>query len=452
MEVEVPPSKVRPISSKESYELSKRIGLWLALIAFLHGLLYLALTPPWQTPDEPQHFQYVRFLSDERRLPTRDDAATDTLLTEQVRQSMAQSDFWAWRDRDTVPSDLEYRMAWGHPPLYYSLAAIELAPFVSSDVTTQLYIVRLLSVTLTALTVWVSFLAMRSLFPGSPILAIAVPLFIALLPMYAFIGSSVNNDVLAALAGTLVIWLLIESFRRGLTWHRGALLLVLLAAALLTKRTTFFLVPLTVFALFILLPPAQRRWVVVIGVLAIPLWLILLRQDPASYIGALLRRPGNISQFFTTPSSSDIALWGALLFTTFWGNFGWATIQLDMVWYGLLLIVTLISVTGWIRLGWHRRRSIHTLAPWQRWALAMCALAVLLISVQTAGLILTSGIHQQARYLFPAILPLALFLVLGWGAWVPSYWHSRAMLIGIAAIVVFDLISLVFYQLPFYYG
>jgi hypothetical protein len=82
----------------------------------------------------------------------------------------------------------------------------------------------------------------------------------------------------------------------------------------------------------------------------------------------------------------------------------------------------------------------------------MCGLAILLISVQTAGLVVVGGLHQQARYLFPAIAPLAMFLVLGWGAWIPHSWRGRVLGLGAALMVVFDLIMLAFYQLPFYYG
>jgi hypothetical protein len=426
--------------------------LWLAILAFLHGLVYLALTPPWQAPDEPQHFQYVRFLLDERRLPTARDEGVDTPLTEEVRQSMIQFDFWTWRDHAAVPSTLEYRIAWSHPPLYYSLAAVALAPFPSLDVTAQLYIVRLFSLTLTALAVWIAYQAMRSLFPDSPALAAAVPLFIALLPMHAFLGSSVNNDALAELTATAVIWLLIETLRRGLTWQRGAWLVVALAAAMFAKRTTLFLAPLAAVTLFIVLPPRGRRWLAIACALAIPVSLAILRQRPDSYIGSLLKTGGSVSLFSTLPGLSDLALWGALLFTTFWGNFGWATVQLDAAWYGLLLIVTLASGAGWVKLAWRWRRHVPALAPWQRWACAMCALAVLLISAQTVGLILVGGIHQQARYLFPAMVPLALFLVLGWGTWIPGPWQGRAVGLGAALLVIFDLVTLAASQLPFYYG
>jgi 4-amino-4-deoxy-L-arabinose transferase-like glycosyltransferase len=432
--------------------ISQRIGLYLAILAFLHGLVYLALTPPWQAPDEPQHFQYVRFLLDERRLPNSQDETTDTPLAEEVRQSMIQFDFWTWRDHSTVPSTLGYQIAWAHPPLYYILAAVTLAPFPSLDVTTQLYIVRLFSLTLTALTVWVAYQAMRSLFPDSPALAAAVPLFIALLPMHAFLGSSVNNDALAELTATAIIWLLIEISRRGFTWQRGAWLVVGLATALVTKRTIFFLVPLAAIALLIAFSPRARRWLALAGALTIAALLGIALQYPGSYPGGLLRLAESVLHLSTRPGLADLALWGALLFTTFWGNFGWATVQLDAAWYGLLLIATAISGVGWVKLVWNWRRCLPALAPWQRWAGVICALAVLSVSAQTVALILMESIHQQARYLFPAIAPIALILVLGWGTWVPSRWRGRALGIGAALLVGFDLATLAVYQLPFYYG
>ncbi len=426
----------------------QRIGFYLAILAFLHGLVYLALTPPWQAPDEPQHFQYVRFLLDERRLPNYYDERVNTPLTEAVKQSMIQFDFWTWRGHSTVPSRLNYRIASGHPPLYYVLAAVTLAPFPTLDVTAQLYVVRLFSLTLTALTVWVAYQAMRSLSPDSPVLAAAVPLFIALLPMHAFLGSSVNNDALAELTATAVIWLLIEISRRGLTWQRGAWLAVALAAAMVTKRTVFFLVPLAAITSLIVLPPRARRWLVVAGALTIFTLLAVALQYPGSYIGRLLRTAQNGSHF----GLADLALSGALLFTTFWGNFGWATVQLDAAWYGLLLVVTAISGVGWLKLAWCGRRCLPALARWQFRAGAMCALAVLVVWAQMIAVILAGGIHQQARYLFPAIVPMALFLVLGWGAWVPGRWQGRALGVGAALLVIFDLATLAAYQLPFYYG
>ena len=33
------------------------------------GTLYATLTPPWQAPDEPGHYNYVRYLATEKLFP-----------------------------------------------------------------------------------------------------------------------------------------------------------------------------------------------------------------------------------------------------------------------------------------------------------------------------------------------------------------------------------------------
>src|SRR5207253_6448087 len=50
--------------------LAWRIPLLLAVLTLLHGLIYIALLPPWQTPDEPTVFEYAALLGQLGRVPT----------------------------------------------------------------------------------------------------------------------------------------------------------------------------------------------------------------------------------------------------------------------------------------------------------------------------------------------------------------------------------------------
>ncbi|MGB9578246.1 MAG: hypothetical protein ACPL3S_03140, partial [Halothiobacillaceae bacterium] len=46
--------------------------LWLGIILALYlalGSLYAVFTPSWQAPDEPAHYNYVRYLAEYGRLP-----------------------------------------------------------------------------------------------------------------------------------------------------------------------------------------------------------------------------------------------------------------------------------------------------------------------------------------------------------------------------------------------
>ncbi|MDH4137822.1 MAG: hypothetical protein OEW09_14065, partial [Anaerolineae bacterium] len=54
-------------------ELSNRYPhpvLFLIIVIYLVvGTLYALLTPPWQVPDEPAHYNYVRFVAENLRYP-----------------------------------------------------------------------------------------------------------------------------------------------------------------------------------------------------------------------------------------------------------------------------------------------------------------------------------------------------------------------------------------------
>ena len=44
--------------------------LFLIIVIYLIvGTFYALLTPPWQTPDEPAHYNYVRFVAENLRYP-----------------------------------------------------------------------------------------------------------------------------------------------------------------------------------------------------------------------------------------------------------------------------------------------------------------------------------------------------------------------------------------------
>ncbi len=48
----------------------KSILLTFIIVGYLVlGFLYASLTPPWQTPDEPAHYNYVRYIVENRALP-----------------------------------------------------------------------------------------------------------------------------------------------------------------------------------------------------------------------------------------------------------------------------------------------------------------------------------------------------------------------------------------------
>ena len=64
--------------------LAWRLPLLLAALTLLHSLLYLALLPPWQTPDEPTVFEYAALIGQLGRVPT--NADRDLALERQIAE------------------------------------------------------------------------------------------------------------------------------------------------------------------------------------------------------------------------------------------------------------------------------------------------------------------------------------------------------------------------------
>jgi hypothetical protein len=471
----------------------KTLALLLAL-SLIRGVLYSAVTPPWQAPDEPGHFQYAAFLVHYHRFPTRQDVVAEEWLQTQVYISMQESGFWARRAHTLAPPALEerYRAAVGHPPLYYLLGTLLLAPFSRCDLVAQLHILRLGSVLLGTLTVLVAYLTAQALFPEDASWQLAVPTFVAFLPMHAFTTSSVNNDSLAELLVSLVIYSMLRilkdgpfvglragpstPFRTGLSWRRIVSVACLLASGLLTKRTTTFAIPLAVLTILLyylgakplrLAPTSEgprrplRRlrqrcvWLLIASAIGLGLWTLILNPlfsipHPLFAIRYfhLLLEP----QRYTPAALRAYALFFLLTFASFWANFGWLNVPLDLGWYAALAIFSLLALCGLGIFAVRVVRGTETLESWQRRALLMLLLAVVLIFAQIFGLMIVQGIPQQGRYLFPALIPLAVFLTLGLREWVPARHRGLFSLALVLGMFVLDSVSLCCYIIPHFYG
>ena len=101
----------------------------------VRGLLYLSIIPPWQAPDEPQHYQMIRLFMQLGRVPSREDVQKAVNLHSMMEQSLQENNFWEQRFHRPAPDFQEASSAYdvlkknnltaavGHPPLYYILAS-----------------------------------------------------------------------------------------------------------------------------------------------------------------------------------------------------------------------------------------------------------------------------------------------------------------------------------------
>ncbi|NIO72172.1 MAG: hypothetical protein GTN71_24885, partial [Anaerolineae bacterium] len=146
------------------------------------------------------------------------------------------------------------------------------------------------------------------------------------------------------------------------------------------------------------------------------------------------------------------ALFFLLAFASFWANFGWMNVPLDLGWYTALAVFSLLALCGLGFFAVRVVRGTEILETWHRRALLMLLLAVVLIFAQTFGLMIVQGMPQQGRYLFPALIPLAVFFTLGLREWVPARHRSIFPLALVLGMFVLDSVSLCCYIIPHFYG
>lgn len=453
---------------------------WLLLLSLTHGLLWLSLLPPWQAPDEPKHFEYVRLLAERRGVVAFEDsgAPLDPELQRWIIGSMDRHLFWWYGHApgyDAARAPQRFQDIWVRgmhtatyrsSPAYYLLAAA-LQP---ADRLWGLYLARALGLLLAGLGVLCIGLAARELFPRAPFIRYGAPALAALHPMAAFLSAGVNNDALANALAAFAFLLLARLLARGASPARLALLLLAVAAAILTKRTTAYLLP-TLLVLLAVLPAARSRRpalglglgaLAALGLAGLSLvwlrgggWEGLPQQNRFLLSRYFFNEPDQLDRIVRhlgTPGIGRIFLDQLIgMHRGFWGSFGWQVLPLPGFLEALLGVITAVAALGTLR-----RVLAGGDSPMQRAALVSAAAAVALV-IGAALAFFAAYLDQpyapppQGRYLFAAWGPVCLLLTAGLAAWLPPSRQWAALKALLAGLLLLDGVVLLGLVIPFYY-
>ncbi len=357
---------------------SNRSASWLLpaiiLLYLILGTLYALYTPAWQAPDEPAHYNYVRYLAEQHRFPVLKPGDYPAAYLEEIKAARFPPEM------SIAPIRYEFHQ----PPLYYLLAV----PFYGlSD--GALLPLRLLSVALGALLLLVVHWTVQALAPDRPFLALGATAFVAFLPMHLAMTAAANNDMLAELLLALILLLTIRYLKDAAASSGGgagqARLLVLLGITtglgLVTKSSVYVALPLVLLAI-----AARHLWLdhepppltstvkaaalyllPALG-LALPWWLRnialyggldflgLVRHDQV--VAGQLRTAEFIAQHGPAKLVQDFL---STSFRSFWGQFGWMGVLLDERLYQALAILSALALIGfllWSVRAWRRQGRI----------------------------------------------------------------------------------------------
>ncbi len=479
-------------------------------------LLWAVITPPWQAPDETAHFSYIQHLVEQREIPRRQNTSYPLASVEEVT-SQDLTLFRGLTGEGTgqgstlsyLPIAYDYRAArvyqssgtnrWSqaggsatpYPPLYYFFGAIPYTVFGGAPILTRLFAIRCETAILGALSCVFAYLLAYEL-RRTRRWGWALGLAMALMPMYAFITATVNNDVAMNLCATVLIWLIVRMVPREELSRPLALTVGLVSGmALLTKPAILPVVAIagivvygkllaglrlswdrargavlnagmyaaSLLALYVPWLLFRLRHYGDIGFAAVPVTLPTRFLDGTTVAASSPYSSGGVPPFAASTASLSgylshekglgWAYFHDLFFRTFWGNFGWLDAPLPDRSY--LPIIAFYGLAGAGLLGQLFRQ------PARR---PMLLLALGIVAAQTIFLFIGvdwyegfvvrgKGLGLQGRYFFPILAPLLFLLLSGWD----HLWGSRpaGLRIALAGMLALHLIALAT-MLTRYYG
>lgn len=417
--------------------VSATVLLTLAALSASVGLLWFHTIPFHAGPDEAAHFHVVRFILEHHRLPV-----------------FSPDEMWLYHTEVGVVESYA-----AFPPLAYLLGAG--LQMVSGG--GEFWGSRALSLISNIGTVLMTFLIGRRLFPSAPSIAGCAALVVAFLPQFTFVGAYFNSDALALFEMSVLTYLLLQ-----LSGHPRPFVFFLTGAAigllLLTKYTFYApglvgLLAALVFVRFARAPLVSTLCLLGSLVLTSGWWFIRNVQlygepIPGQVIAAAKASEGGNSLFI--PANHGVNLLTLSFSTDFWpitlksfiAGLGFLTVFLDPWYYALCAAAGVLAAVGLA----HRLLA----RPVSGRALAISAGGVALIAATTASSMAISVYGEwsaQGRYLFPALIPIVGFAVVGWhwlGAASPRLRHAPLLLT--AGVVALNGVSLFRYAIPTYFG
>jgi 4-amino-4-deoxy-L-arabinose transferase-like glycosyltransferase len=427
------------------------ILIFIVCVYLFIGGLYAVYTPAWQAPDEPAHYNYVRYLAENGRFPVLHYGDYPHAYLEQIKAARFPPD---------MPVE-SIRYEFWQPPLYYVLATPVYRVFGGA-----LIPLRLLSLAFGAGVVVMAYAIASAWRPGDTTLALGAAAVVAFVPMHLTMMASVNNDALAELLLAAVMLRLMrltdQPADKGQAVFRPSDLVItglLLGLGLVTKATVYVAIPLALIALALSERrpmPLGRKVLALFGpalALVIPWYVrnlavygwpdLLGTRNHAAVVVGQLRTADYLAAVGWLVYLKDLA---TTSFHSFWGQFGWMAVPMDRRVYLGLGLLSGLAVLGCVLAAWRgrpegwkdgrmeerkngelgrqRRRgtifqssseaplrgSLPTFHPSMNTILLGLWLAFTSLTYLYYNL---SLVQFQGRYLFPALVPIGLCGVLG---------------------------------------
>lgn len=396
---------------------------WLLPLAFFSvGLTYLYASPHFESPDSIYHVGVIKWIADHGGALPVQSPDHDELYAHEGSQPPLYYLFMTpiWRAIDTSDfADFFQRnplVIAGHPARLGNRNQVfyrQPHPPNLKGTSLALTIIRLLTLSMSAVTVYAVYQSARTIQPRSTGFALLATALAAFNPQFLFVSSSVSNDNLVTMLVSLITWQTLLMLREGFETRRSLLISLLIALASLSKLSGLApILAVGAAALFTARRKADRRGFVVLAGSMLLFWLVIaswwyLRNimlygelfGTNALIDHYGGRNASLTQLLTAESAG--------FRYSYWGLFGWFSIFISRLHYQAMDILSIVAVGGLVI---HLLRIRH-----DRFAIGAFMTLSLLAALGAASLIWYSlqTTASQGRLLFPTIAAISLLLAMG---------------------------------------
>lgn len=440
----------------------RRLGIVMVVVIFLAlGLIYIWAIPLFEAPDENWHYQYVRFLAEERRLPTLDDLRNTAKMREAHQAPLYHlvgAVLTGWIRVDNLEASYHLNPhasigvagGVGNKNVFLHRPSEKGIPW--RGITLAVLILRLESLAAGVCCVLATYGIAKLAFPHRHYLALGAASLTAFNPQFVFLSSYANNDILVTSLCALGLLGAVWVAQEGISPKRTAMLGIVAALASLAKLTGLVLLPVGLYAIALAVAP-KKDWrgflryaaIFLVCAAVVAGWWYL---HNLMVFGEPLSLSFTSKEFGTRRGLPQLArivreLWEML--PSLWAVFGWLNIRADRYYYCVFRAIlgtgSLGMLCGVARCVVGRKkqegqglRGLALLGTWP--VLVVAALAAWMTQVES----------PQGRLFMPGLVGLNVLLAAGLLGLLPNSVRSSAtvvlggVLLALAALCPFQFI------------
>src|SRR3989339_214424 len=444
------------------------------ILIFLGALTWFVSIPIFMAPDEQAHFYHIQYIAERKSLPDETHLLPKVMTSEYVEKTLevinfsqiihnSSNHFEFSSDKYGKSEFLLRNNVWqaktkknftyyglDYNDLYYLLNA-PIYLYFKNDILAQTYAIRFFSILLFLITGYICQRCFKKYFRLDNARSSLMTIILCFFPMFMFIETSINNDVLMNLLFALFFFLLISYWNKVLDKNFFIYLLLILSAGYLTKSNFVFLI--IYFPIFLFLKALKEKslelksftkkiWILICSFFLLSFLLF-------SYIFNLYL--GNLSLFMQKIDGLGILNIlklafierYSLIFKSFFAKFGWMDTLIYEPFYFIFLGISIFFVA--IALLYLYK------VKFRDYFFIFLILSILILDFSYALIFLIGVIKEnnyavanQGRYYFTVLIPIFLMFFKALFTFFKLD-QKKILILGSLIMIFINFISLILY-------